>query len=108
MSNLNIILQLSFLTSAVAEIDFEASEYTVREGDGGVVVCVQLVEGHLSWPVSFRLSTVDGSANGKDKRASTLRAIGAGLAGPAGIRPMHTKTLCLCMLARAPLILYQP
>ncbi len=58
----------SSLTPAVAEIDFEALEYAVGEGDGGVTVCVQLVEGHLSWPVTFRLSSADGTANGMIKQ----------------------------------------
>ncbi len=38
------------------------------EGDGEVMVCVQLVGGHLSWPVTFRLSTADGSAYGTTKQ----------------------------------------
>ena len=53
------------LFSTVAMIGFEYPSYTVLEGSGNVTVCVSLVEGELSWPVTFRIYSSSGTATGK-------------------------------------------
>lgn len=50
--------------SPVAYIGFEQPTYTVHEGNGSVRVCVDVLRGELGYPINFRVSVGDATAEG--------------------------------------------
>ncbi len=49
--------------TTAATISLEQAKYIVHEGEGSVMVCAAITEGHLSGFVGVQLTTVEGTAS---------------------------------------------